>query len=403
MHALGPDGGLSFPDARPRHRARSDLLVGVRRIIAIRPDNIGDVVMLGPALRAIRAAAPDAHLALLASPAGQRAAALLPWIDEVLVERVSWQQLPRPGAVWDAEADRRLVDRLRDGRYDAAFVFTSFSQTPWPAAYACLLAGIPVRVGQAAEFGGAVLTHAVAPAATGTHQVERNLHLLEAAGIPVADRALEVRVPAEAHGDAAGLLLGAGVDPAGHYVVVAPGASAEARRYPVHRFEAAARAIVAGGAGPVTQVVLVGGPEDVDRLAPVGAVRGVASLVGQTSIAQLAAVIAGAAGLVTSHSAPMHLADALGVPVVVAFSGTDLRSEWGPRRTPSVLLGHDVPCAPCRQLRCPFGLECLDVTPDEVVGALRRLVSSAAARVPAASPPAIPAPAGEVRWLGSAS
>src|SRR4051812_11284331 len=64
---------------------------GWRRVLAVRLDNMGDVVLAGPALRAIKAAAPAARLTLLASPAGAQAAALLPWVDEVIVHRASWQ------------------------------------------------------------------------------------------------------------------------------------------------------------------------------------------------------------------------------------------------------------------------------------------------------------------------
>src|SRR3954452_3944044 len=89
------------------------LASGLRQIVAVRPDNIGDVVMLGPALRALREAAPDVAITLLASPAGEQAAALLPWVDEVLIESVSWQQLDAGEAGWDPARDRALIRRLR--------------------------------------------------------------------------------------------------------------------------------------------------------------------------------------------------------------------------------------------------------------------------------------------------
>ena len=70
-----------------------DAWQSVRRVLAVRLDNIGDVVMLGPALRTVRQALPNVHLTLMSSPAGSQVAPLLPWVDEVLVHR------PEPGTL----------------------------------------------------------------------------------------------------------------------------------------------------------------------------------------------------------------------------------------------------------------------------------------------------------------
>ena len=98
-------------------------LTGARRILLVRLDNIGDVVLLSPAIAAIRQACPDAELTLLASPAGALAAPLLPAIDHVIEHRASWQQLD-PGAV-EASTERALIEqdvsrRKRAARVDSA-------------------------------------------------------------------------------------------------------------------------------------------------------------------------------------------------------------------------------------------------------------------------------------------
>jgi ADP-heptose:LPS heptosyltransferase len=341
-------------------------LSAARRILAVRLDNVGDVVLTGPALRAIRAAAPDARLALLCSPAGRHGARLLRFVDETIAARVAWQDVGGRLPL-DPGRELGLVARLREGAFDAAFVFTSFSQTPFPPAFACYLAGIPVRVGQARDFGGSLLTHAVVPAPDGTHQADRNLHLVEAVGIPVADRSLEVDLPRDAVDHTHRLLADVGVDPLAPFVVLAPGASAAARRYPPERFGTVARLLAVRLGWPA---VVVGAASDQAAAGTIlAAAPGARSLVGRTTTAEWAAVIGGARLLVTSHSAPLHLADALRTPVVCPFAGTDRESEWAPRDTPAVLLRQPTDCAPCRLLDCPIGLPCLDVAPEAVADA----------------------------------
>jgi ADP-heptose:LPS heptosyltransferase len=180
----------------------------VRRLLVMRADNIGDVIMAGPALRALKENLPDLHLTLLASPAGSQAAGLLPWIDDLLTWRVLWQDLGR--LPFDPEREWSLVERLRDGRFDAALILTSFSQTPYPAAFLCQLAGIPLRAGESKEVGNGELTLFLPSAPDALQQAERNLRLVEVLGFAVGDRDLALRIPVEATEGAARLLAGAG-------------------------------------------------------------------------------------------------------------------------------------------------------------------------------------------------
>ena len=332
-----------------------------RRLLAVRTDNVGDIVMLAPALRALKQAAPDAHLTVMASPAGAAAAPLVPWIDDVVVECVVWQDATGELA-FDPGREMALVDRIRAARYDAALLFTSFSQSPWPAAYACYLAGVPVRAGESKEFGGSLLTHEAPSLLDGAHQVDRNLHLIEALGLTGSARPAVV-VPEAARDSADDLLVRAGVARGEPYVVVAPGATARARRYPRGRVAAVVDGLVALG----VRVVVVGRDGD-DVGLPVDR-QGVSSITGRTTVTELAAVIERAGVVVCNNSGPLHLADALGRPLVVTYSGTDLHSQWAPRNVPARLLDRPVPCSPCYGFDCPYDRACLDVPPSEVVAA----------------------------------
>lgn len=338
--------------------------------------------MLGPALRALRAALPSAELTALVSPAGSQAVPLLPWIDDVVVHRAVWQDATGAMAV-DPERELGLVEELRRRRFDAAFIFSSFSQSPWPPAYACYLAGIPFRVGQSKEFGGSVLSTSVPTHPDAGHQVDRNLHLLDSVGIAGAGLELEVVLPDAAVGRAELLLERAGVDQNRPFVVAAPGASCTARRYPPERFAAVVARLRAGG----LPVVAVGNEREAAVIAPVSAAAN-ASLVGRTTVAELAAVIARAVLVVCNNSGPLHLADALRRPVVVAYSGTDHETQWAPRSSPHRVLRRLTSCSPCFGFECPYDLDCLDLPPAEVAAACFDLLGSRMEEV--MSPPCAP-------------
>jgi ADP-heptose:LPS heptosyltransferase len=324
----------------------------LRRILVVRPDNLGDVVMAGPAVRALRHAAPHARIDLLAAPAGAAVAPLLPHVDGVLTATVSWQQLD-PAAV-PPDGDLGLVRRIAAGRYDAAVVLTSFSQSPWPAGYLCRLAGVPVRVGASKEFGGAGLTHWVPAPPDGTHQVDRMLHVLERVGVPPAGSDLRLHLPESAPGFG---------DP---YAVVLPGASCPARRYPPERFARVAALLAGGG----LRAVVAGSAREAPLVERAGG--GITDL----DVPGLAALVAGSAVVVCNNSGGGHLASAYRRPVVVLFAGTEQVSQYAPRGTPAAVLTVPTPCAPCRQLRCPFAQECLDLPPEAVARATLRLATS---------------------------
>jgi ADP-heptose:LPS heptosyltransferase len=351
-----------------------------RNLLAVRMDNTGDVVMLGPALRAVKESRPGARITLLASPAGSQAAALLPWVDEVITWRAVWQDL---GSLpFDPDREQALVRLLAARKFDAALVFSSFSQTPHTPAYVCYLAGIPLRAGESREFGGGVLSTALPPAPDDLHQVERNLRLVEAVGFTPRGRALCVALPWEARANAPAILAGAGVDPSQPFVLLHPGASARARRPPAAVAGAAARIL-----GELGWQVLVSGVER--ERAQVEEVLSFAprarALVGATSLAEYAAVLERAALTICGNTLPLHLADALDVPVLALYSGTDLEDQWRPRHVPHRLLRRATSCHPCYRFECPFDLACLDFSAEEVAGAALELLGA---------PVAAPAPEG---------
>jgi ADP-heptose:LPS heptosyltransferase len=333
-----------------------------RNLLAVRLDNIGDVVMLGPALRAIKATSPHARITLLATPGGATAAPLLPWVDDVLVWRPVWQDLGN--LAFDPSRERQLIDVLAARAFDGALIFTSFSQTPHVAGYVCYLAGIPLRAGESKEFGGATLSTELRGAPDDMHQVERNLRLVEHLGFVPRQPRLSISIPTAARASAGELLRGIGISPEHPFVLLHPGASARARRYPVDRVGRVARSLHERG----WPVLVTGTNREAEMVdAVVQAAPGATSLVGGTTLPEYAALIEAAALVICGNTLPMHLADALDTPVLILFSGTDLETQWSPRTAPSRLLRRPTPCHPCYRFDCPIGLPCLDIPPEEVV------------------------------------
>lgn len=121
----------------------------VRRALAIWLGSLEDVVLITPALQKLRQSLPDAAITLMTSPSDSQAGQL-PWVDDVLVYE---------GTLFTSNAERELalIETLSRRAFDAAVIFTNNRESPYPLAYICYLAGIPIRLGQSQEFGGSVL------------------------------------------------------------------------------------------------------------------------------------------------------------------------------------------------------------------------------------------------------
>ncbi|TNC36591.1 glycosyltransferase family 9 protein [Mumia zhuanghuii] len=335
------------------------------RTLAVRLDSAGDVLILGPAVRAMAESGP---VDLLVGPGGADAARLLPGVDDVHVWTCPWIVADAPRVDERDLAD--LVDRLR-GRYAHAVVFTSFHQSALPTALLLRLAGVGRITAFSEDYPGALLDDRVMPP-DDVPEPERALMLARHAGfgLPAGDTGeLAVRV-----GQRSSLRA------AGPYVAVHPGTSVPARGWPRERWRECVRMLVAAG----RRVVVTGSASERDLTHDVAGDAAL-DLGGRTSFAELAAVIAGAEALVVANTGPAHLAAAVGTPVVSLFAPTVPAARWAPYRVPSVLLGdQDAPCRGTRAKTCPVpGHPCLgSVHPSEVLDALDQLAGP-----PAGTPP----------------
>jgi len=205
---------------------------------------MGDVLMTTPAFRALKESLPSVHLTLLTSPAGAAVADLIPEVDETIVYAAPWMKSTASRA-WD-ETDEALIERLRAGRFDAAIIFTVFSQNPLPAAMLAFMANIPLRLAHCRENPYLLLTDWLPepePDRLIRHEVRRQLDLVASVEYETATESLSLWVPPESQATAIAALEAAGVHPGDRFVVLHPGASAPSRRYPAKQFGAAAAAL----------------------------------------------------------------------------------------------------------------------------------------------------------------
>lgn len=324
------------------------------RTLAVRLDNEGDVLLAGPALRAL--AAGSEELTLLCGPRGRQAARLLPGVDAILSWRAPWID-PEPAPV-DRDDVLGLVNAVRARRFDRAVIFGSFHQSPLPTALALRLAGVPWIAATCVDYPGSLLDlrHRIGD---DVHEVQRALALADAAGFalpPDDDARLRVTVPGPAE--------------RGDYVVVHPGASVPARAWSPQRHRDLVAALGDGG----VEVVVTGAPAERALTALVAGEHG-RDLGGATSFAGLAELLAGARAVVVGNTGPAHLAAAVGTPVVSLFAPTVPAVRWRPWGVAHELLHVGVPCAGCRARECPVdGHPCVDdITPEDVLAALERV------------------------------
>ncbi|MDT4996287.1 MAG: hypothetical protein QOD45_355 [Pseudonocardiales bacterium] len=351
--------------------------------VVVRLDSLGDVLVCGPAIRAVAASRP---VTLLCGPGGAEAAQLLPGVSDVLVWACPWIEAdPSPVS---ADAIAELVTRLRAVSADDAVILTSFHQSALPTALVLRMAGIGRITAISEDYAGTLLDRRLAPP-DDAPEPERMLAVARAAGydLPARDRGgLAVRTDLLDAADASAI-----VRPAeGPYLVVHPGATAPARRYPAESWCEVVRLLSGRG----RHVLVTGSAAESELTARVTAAAvgpGTArDCGGQLSLIELASVLRQAAALAAANTGPAHLAAAVGTPVVSLFAPVVPAARWAPYAEHILLGDQSAPCSDTRARVCPVPAHpCLaSVPPRRVVDALEYYLARAGSPTGRAAVPA---------------
>ncbi|MGF1538800.1 MAG: lipopolysaccharide heptosyltransferase II [Elainellaceae cyanobacterium] len=346
-----------------------------KRILCVRLDTIGDVIMTGPAMRALKQSG-DRHITLMTSSLGARIAPQLPDIDDVIVYDSPWLKATAPRQTSQPEYD--MVEQIR-GRFDAAVIFTVYSQNPLPSAMMCYLADIPLRLAHCHENPYQLLTHWIRdpePAQFTHHEVQRQLGLVASVGATAkTGTGLSLSVSTQVQSQMRSRLTQLGLDLAQPWVVLHAGASALSRRYPPELFAVVARSLVQQHGIPI---VFTGVDSERDIVESVRQQMQAPShtLVGQLSLEEMTALLAETPLLLSNNTGPVHMAAAVATPVVDLYALTN--PQHTPWEVPNRVLFHDVPCRICYKSICPEGhYHCLrKVEPQQVVEAVLDLLAA---------------------------
>jgi lipopolysaccharide heptosyltransferase II len=345
-----------------------------RHVLCVRLDTLGDVLMTGPAIRALKESGPRRRITLLTSPSGAEAGRLLTHVDEVLVYEAPWMKATP--AHRDGATHIEFVQSLRARAFDAAAIFTVYSQSALPAALFCYLAELPLRLAHCRENPYHLLTDWVKdtePESGIRHEVQRQLDLVASVGARPRDRRLSMSIPQGSFSTVERLLRDT-LTPQQPWVVIHPGATAASRRYPPESFAVVATSLVRNLGW---QVLFTGIESERELITTIQSMMEApsCSLAGDLSLAEFAALLSEAPLLIANNTGAVHVAAAVGTPVVDLYALTN--PQHTPWMVPHRVLSHDVPCKFCHKSVCPEGHHhCLRLlTPEQVVAAALGLLA----------------------------
>jgi ADP-heptose:LPS heptosyltransferase len=331
----------------PKDPPRTDLS-RLRRILLIRLRRIGDIVLTTPAVRALRLALPEAEIVYVVEEPYRKLLEGHPDLDGIIIV----------GRSQTRTGFGKLVRKIRRKRFDAVLDFHGGPR----ASLLTWLSGAKLKIGYDIKWRGFIYGIRIPRRRDDgpIHSVENHVNLVRALGIDVGE------IPGLALPPANGSPEAREKDGIGT-ILLHIGAGNRFRAWGADNL---ARLAALLNGIPGFRVILIGGPEDVAGASAILAgAPGTESLAGRCDLAELRDLMSRAAVFVGPDSGPMHIATAVGLPIVAWF-GPTLPANFGPwkARGGARIIEKDLPCRPCRQHECLSGdYRCLrDVTPEEV-------------------------------------
>jgi heptosyltransferase III len=336
----------------------------MQNILIIKLRYIGDVLLATPTVRAIKAARSDARVTMMVNRGTEDVLSGNPDLAEIMV-------LDKGSLA----AQSRLIAGLRGRQFDTVIDLTDGDRS----AFLTRISGAPVRIGFNDEhrWRGRYYTEVVQPVPSVRHRIDRDLEALKPLSIEAGSKDPQLWLTPEEKNSADQLLSQLGIQRSQSMVILQPGARYWFKAWPPERFaELADRLTDQYGC----QVLIGGSDQDIGLAQQIREMAKSTSIImaGRTTIKQFAAIAKQSVLFVGSDSGAMHMASAVGTPVVALFGPSNPR-EWGPRGGPVEVLYKEIDCRSCFHPTCTRGEEnCMRlISVEEVMSAVGRLMKNA--------------------------
>jgi heptosyltransferase-3 len=340
----------------------------MQKILIIKLRYIGDVLLATPAIRAIKAARPDVRVTMMVNRGTEDVLSGNPDLDEIMV-------LDKGSLT----AQSRIIAGLRHRRFDTVIDLTDGDRS----AFLSWTSGAPVRIGFNDEhrWRGHYYTQVVQSVPGVRHRIDRDLEALKLINIQADSTDPQLWLTPEESNSADQLLNQLGVQRSPSMVILQPGARYWFKAWPPDRYAELADRLKSLYD---CQILIGGSHQDIDLAEQIRQIAKSKPIVmaGRTTIKQFAAIAKESVLFVGSDSGAMHIASAVGTPVVALFGPSNPR-EWGPRGGPIEVLYKELDCRSCFHPTCMRGEEnCMRlITVEEVYAAARRMARSGATKM----------------------
>jgi lipopolysaccharide heptosyltransferase II len=310
-----------------------------KNILVVRADNMGDLVMSSPAIRALKESF-QANITVLTSSMASGIARHLTAIDDVIIYDLPWVKAE---TTITSESFFDIIAQIKARQFDAAVIFSVYSQNPLPAAMLTYLAGIPLRLAYCRENPYKLLSDWIPDTEPYTeikHQVKRDLDLVARVGAVTTDDSLTLSVPGHYWDSATAKLQSAGVNLHEPWIILHPGVSELKRQYPAEHWIAIAKATI-NDLG--YQVLFTGGPAEKALTDLLQAATGQHSfsVAGLLNLQEFIQLIKHSPAVVSVNTGTVHLAAAVDTPIVVLYALTN--PQHFPWKSKGRVLLFDVP------------------------------------------------------------
>lgn len=338
-----------------------------KNILIIRLDRIGDVLLSTPAIKSVRNAYPDSRISAMVRPYCEGIVKGNPYLDEVIIYDKDGKQKGIPGNL-------SFILNLRKRNFGLAIILHPTVRSH----IITFLSGIPERVGYDKKLGCLLTKKVPHTKQLGLkHEIDYSLDLLRYIGIEASERELYMPIQGESEEKIKNIFAENGLSGSDTIIALNPSASCASKRWPEKRFaELGDRLVNEYNA----RIVIISDAKDRAFADSVSGLMKSASvnLSGMTTVSDLASVLKRTMLFISNDSGPVHMACALGRPVIAIFGRSDRGlspKRWGPVGRGDIVLHKDVGCVECLAHNCKIGYKCLEaVTIDEVMSAVKKIL-----------------------------